>query len=334
MAVVAFAISTAESHAYEAFIANGTDSARIVPTINPANNRSSVSKRTNAGLYVNAAQWNAPVRKGRIYVNEGVTSHLVMPESIKLVDVSTENVVGNQCATNMVRLKPNFPVDSIGRSLAPALSNSQIGTVTVIGERHIAQFDVIYVLSPQSATSIYKIPYAELDNYVNPEVAMSESDMAKYCLAIYSSKRKFNNITSSKNGIKAVVNNIYSVGDYFFIDFSLTNKTKVKYEINEMRIFLTDKKEVKATNSQTIELAPSYSLNLAKEFKKDYRNVLVLQKLTFPEEKVLKIEISENQISGRVIELTIEYEDILHADGFSRSLLKSIPDVALPHIYQ
>lgn len=87
----------------------------------------------------------------------------------------------------------------------------------------------------------------------------------------------------------------------------------------------TDKKEVKATNSQTVELSPVYSLNLAKKFKKSYRNVLVLDKLTFPDEKVLRIEISENQISGRVITLTVEYDDILNADGFDSDILKNLP---------
>ena len=101
--------------------------------------------------------------------------------------------------------------------------------------------------------------------------------------------------------MKAIVNNIYSIGDYFFIDYSLQNSTKIAYDIAEVRVKLTDKKEVKATNSQTVELSPVYSLNLAKKFKKNYRNVLVLDKLTFPDEKVLRIEISENQISGRVI---------------------------------
>lgn len=309
------------------------DSLRVVPVTDPSVT-SSYTSRLNSSREFNARQWNYPTKKGRIFVNEEVTSHLVMPEEIKLVDISTEFIVGNQCADNMVRLKPVFPVDSMGQSKAPRISNKQIGTVTVIGERHIAQFDVMYVLSPSMATSIYKVPYEELDNYVNPEVAMSQSDMARYCWAIYSSGRKFNNISSKRNGIKAIVNNIYSVGDYFFIDFSLDNKTRVPYEINEMRVFLTDRREVKATNAQTLELQPAYSLNLSRSFRKDYRNVLVLQKLTFPEEKVLKLEISENQISGRVIELTIEYEDILNADGFSRKLLKKIPEVALPHIYQ
>ena len=61
----------------------------------------------------------------------------------------------------------------------------------------------------------------------------------------------------------------------------------------------------------------------AKKFQKNYRNVLVLPKLTFPDEKVLRLEISENQISGRVIVLTIEYEDILNADGFDSDILKN-----------
>jgi hypothetical protein len=51
---------------------------------------------------------------------------------------------------------------------------------------------------------------------------------------------------------------------------------------------------------------------------------MVIEKLTFPDEKVLKMEISENQISGRVVYLAIEYADILHADGFSEKMLKDL----------
>ena len=40
-------------------------------------------------------------------------------------------------------------------------------------------------------------------------------------------------------GMKAVINNIYSIGDYFFIDYSLQNKTKIPYDIEELRVKLT-----------------------------------------------------------------------------------------------
>ena len=46
------------------------------------------------------------LQKPVIYVNDQVTTHLIMPEGIKLVDISTDKLVGNQCADNIVRLKP------------------------------------------------------------------------------------------------------------------------------------------------------------------------------------------------------------------------------------
>lgn len=256
----------------------------------------------------------------KIYVNREVTTHIVMPENIKLVDISTTKIIGNQCADNIVRIKPYQENDSI-----PSTEYKEaelLGTLTLIGERHIAQYDILYTTSPNMAASIYQVAYSDTKSYINPEVSMPMSEMARYAWAVYGSKRKFNQVVSKAHGMKAVVNNIYSIGDFFFIDYSLQNKTKIAYDIEEIRVKLTDKKETKATNSQTIELTPVFSLNHAKKFKKDYRNVLVLPKLTFPDEKVFRLEISENQISGRVITLTIEYEDILHADGFDSDILK------------
>ena len=257
----------------------------------------------------------------RIYVNREVTTHIVMPENIKMVDISTTKSAGNQCTDNIVRIKPSCGSDSIPE--AGYRDNELLGTLTLIGERHIAQYDILYTQSPQMAASIFEVPYSHTQSYINPEVTMPMAEMARYAWAVYGSGRKYNQIVSRAHGMKAVVNNIYAVGDYFFIDYSLQNKTKIAYDIEELRVKLTDKKETKATNSQTIELSPVFSLNHVRKFKKSYRNVLVLPKLTFPDEKVLRLEISENQISGRVITLTIEYEDILHADGFDSDILKN-----------
>lgn len=268
--------------------------------------------------------------KEKILVNSGVTTHIVMPENIKLVDISTDRIMGNQCTDNIVRIKPSAPNDSVQ---ADYKENELLGTVTLIGERHIAQYDIVYTREPGSAASIFHVPYSDTESYVNPEVSMPMSEMARYTWAVYGSKRKYHQVVSNAHGMKATVNNIYSIGDYFFIDYSLRNRTKIPYDIEEVRVKLEDKKETKATNSQTIELTPMFSLNSAKKFKKDYRNVLVLPKLTFPEEKVLRIEISESQISGRTVTLTIEYEDILNADGFGADVLESKSGYPFHHYY-
>jgi hypothetical protein len=44
--------------------------------------------------------------------------------------------------------------------------------------------------------------------------------------------------------------------------------------------------------------------------------------MTFPNDKVLTIELSEKQISGRTLSLNIDYEDVLSADSFNHLMLK------------
>ena len=241
-----------------------------------------------------------------IYVNKNVTTHLIMPETIKLVDISTDHVVGNQVNDNIVRIKPDT-ILTAGETAA---------VVTVIGERHIAQYKLVYSVLPNIVHTRFTIPYCDTQEYQNPDVQMSVAEMSRYAIRMFNAKRTVTNIHSKKDKMKAWVNHICSAGDYFFIDFSLENKTKIPYDISEIRVKLEDKKQKKATNYQSIELTPEYMLNWNKHFKKRYRNVLVIKKLTFPEAKVLKIEISENQISGRTIELNINYDDVLKADCF------------------
>lgn len=92
---------------------------------------------------------------------------------------------------------------------------------------------------------------------------------------------------------------------------------KFSFDIDQIRFKIEDKKQTKATNFQSIEILPLMQVNKNLVFKKNYRNIFVFEKFTFPDEKVLTIEISEKQISGRTITLRIDYADILHADAFT-----------------
>ena len=249
-----------------------------------------------------------------ILVNKDVTTHIIMPENIKLVDISTDRIAGDQCADNMLRLKPL--TDSISMQIPPE-EGDFMGAVTLIGERHVAQYNLVYTNNPMRSNAMYKVKYSTTDNYYNPEIPMTEGEMANYAWAISNTGRKYHTIRSKAFGIDAQIYNIYSMGNYFFLDLVLQNNTKIQYDIAQMRITLSDKKEAKATNSQTLELTPAFVLNKDRSFKKNYRQVVVLPKLTYPEEKVLTIEITEDQISGRVISIPIQYEDILHADCFN-----------------
>ena len=171
--------------------------------------------------------------KEKIYVNSDITTHIIMPENIKMVDLSTTKIIGNQCADNIVRVKPFIESDSLPSGYR---EGELMGTLTLIGERHLAQYDVVYTATPSRAASIHRVPYSGMDSYINPEVSMPQSEMARYAWAVYGSGRNYNQVVSKAHGMKAVVNNIYSIGDYFFIDYSLQNKTKIPYDLSLIHI--------------------------------------------------------------------------------------------------
>lgn len=249
----------------------------------------------------------------QLTVNEQVTTVITSSEPIRFVDISTDMVVGDQPINNTIRLKPKEGVHADGEVLA---------IVTIVTERFRTQYALLYTTRLQEAVTDKQILQEEKIAYNNPAVSMSTEDMVKYARTIWGSTARIRNVSTKQHRMVMRLNNIYTVGEYFFIDFSIENKTNIRFDIDEMRIKLVDKKQSKATNSQMIELKPALVLDDSQTFKYGYRNVIVLKKMTFPNDKVLSIELSEKQISGRSIKLNIDYEDVLYADSFNSVLLK------------
>ena len=219
-------------------------------------------------------------------INENVTTVITASEPVRFVDISTDKAV-----------------------------------VTIVTERYRTQYALIYTSRMDEAVTEKTISLDERVPYNNPAVSMSTEDMTRYARQIWASPARFRNVSTKMHRMTIRLNNIYSVGEYFFIDFSVENRTNIRFDIDQLRVKLNDKKTSKATTVQTIELKPELVLDPTQSFRYGYRNVIVLKKMTFPNDKILTIELSEKQISGRTINLSIEYEDVLSADSFNRAIL-------------
>ncbi len=246
-------------------------------------------------------------------VNEQVTTVITASEPVRFVDISTDKVAGDQPIENIIRLKPKEAGHEDGEVLA---------IVTIVTERYRTQYALVYTTRMREAVTDKEILLQEQEAYHNPAVSMSTEEMTRLARRIWNSPAKIRNVATKAHRMVMRLNNIYSVGDYFFVDFSIENKTNIRFDIDEIRVKLTDKKQSKATNAQTIELSPALVLEQGKQFWHGYRNVIVVKKLTFPNAKLLTIEMTELQISGRNISLNIDYEDVLSADSFNTSLLE------------
>ena len=245
-------------------------------------------------------------------VNEQVTTVITATEPIRFVDISTDKVAGDQPISNTIRLKPKEAGHADGDVLA---------IVTIVTERYRVQYALIYTTRLQEAVTDKEVEMEEQQPFHNPAVSLSTEDMYRFARQIWTSPARYRDVSNRKHRMTMRLNNIYAVGEYFFIDFSVENRTDIRFDIDEIRVKLADKKVSKATNSQIIELKPEMMLEKTKSFLHGYRNVMVVRKMTFPNDKVLTIEMSEKQISGRTISVNIDYEDVLNADSFNRSLL-------------
>lgn len=249
----------------------------------------------------------------QLTVNENVSTIITASEPIRLVDISTDSVVGDRPLDNVIRLKPKTANHQDGEVM---------GIVTIITERYRVQYALVYTSRMEEAVTDKEVELVERNAFHNPEVSMSTVDMVSYAMKVWQSPAKYRSIFTSQNKMKMRLNNIYVVGEYFFIDFSVENNTNLPFDIDELRVKLQDKKQQKSTNVQTIELKPALVLDRSVRFRKGYRNIIVLKKITFPNDKVLSIELSEKQISGRTISMNLDYEDVLAADAFDTLLLR------------
>lgn len=237
-----------------------------------------------------------------IFVNKDVSTHFVSPERIDYVDISIADIAGDLPLSNTLRVKPT--------------KEGASGVLTITSERFMVQYLLMYTEDLSKVYSRYNIPYSDVKSYLNSESDMTQSQLHEYCYNMLLSKNNFFNVSSSKYGMRIRLNNIYSIDKYFFLDLSLFNQTNIQYDIENIRFMVEDKKKTKATTFQSIEISPILVSQQDKSFKKKYRNVFVFEKFTFPEEKVFVIELSEKQLSGRVVRLEVEYSDILNADQF------------------
>ena len=251
----------------------------------------------------------------QLTINENVTTVITASEPVRFVDISTDAVVGDQPINNTIRLKPKEGADVHA-------DGDILAIVTIVTERYRTHYALIYTTRLQEAVTDKQIQPHEKIPYHNPSVSMSTEDMTKYARKIWNSPARIRNVSTRQHRMTMRLNNIYSVGEYFFLDFSIENRTNIRFDIDEIRVKLNDKKMSKATNAQMVELTPAMMLDQSRSFKYGYRNVIVLKKMTFPNDKVLTIEISEKQISGRTICLDIDYEDVLYADSFNSCLIR------------
>ena len=257
-----------------------------------------------------------------IEITEGINLHIISPEPIQYVDLSTLKLTGDLPATNIARIKitdsPESNETEKIKKQTTFTSGQNIGIITVVGQSFIAQYKAIYRNSENlnTITNIHIQP-EDMQPIEFDKMVFSNLELRKFAMDIIQKKSEKNPIRKEKNlQLNIQLNNVYVMSDYIFLDITFKNNSNLSYDIEDLKFSIEDKKIYKATNNQSIEMTPIFQLNPQKHFRKNFRNIYVFKKFTFPNSKVMMIRLIEEQLSGRTIEMKINYSDILKADTF------------------
>jgi conjugative transposon TraN protein len=238
-----------------------------------------------------------------VYLPGNVSVHFVSPEPIRYVDISVKNIVGDLPVSNILRIKQR-----------DSLAGPHDAVVTITAEKFIAQYHVIFCPDDRDGTVQTEIPVLPIDTRPLDNTELSKPELETAALRLLAKKPDKHLEKAKAFGLTAQLYHIYTIGNYIFVDLGYRNKTRLRYDIDQLRFSIEDKKVTKASTVQSVAVTPLVTLQNIASFNKYYRNILVFKKLTFPGNKVFAIELSEKQLSGRLITLKVGYKDLLKAD--------------------
>ncbi|PWS32672.1 DUF4138 domain-containing protein [Pedobacter paludis] len=244
-------------------------------------------------------------------ISRNATLHFISPENISYVDISTPALKGDLPLSNILRLKISSD------SSSKLVNNADVGIVTVVGETFIAQYRIYFLPPWESAVHPVLVDISPTDcRPISAGVDIPIADLKKHAFSLLREHSSNFLREEEKYGVSMSLKQIYTLGDYIFFDLKLQNNTNLPFDIDALSFSIDDRKITKATNVQSVSLNPVWQLYAKDSFKKSYRNIYVLKKMTYPENKLLNISLKEKQISGRNLVLQIPYKDVLRADTF------------------
>jgi len=252
---------------------------------------------------------NLPSITNNLIVSDTKTSHLVCPDKVSYVQAGDYSLVQAEVVSelsNLVRIKATQPFEK------PT-------SLTVVCADHIYSFELTY---GNDAPITYPIESFQSQQAMTFSGKLMPDYLFKdLCDQVLEKRRhQFHKRKAKKDGIEVRLNSISLKNDALFFELQVTNKTNMAYDVESFNFWITDKKKAKATNVQEFQVFPQYQRNKVQRIPGEVtvREVVVMEKLTIPDQRILRIELGEKALgnTGRKLNFNLKNKDILKARKF------------------
>jgi conjugative transposon TraN protein len=249
---------------------------------------------------------NLPAITNNLKVSDTKTSHLVCPDKVSYVQAGDYSIVQAEIVpelSNLIRVKAVQPFEK------PT-------SLTVVCADHIYSFELTYGNDAPIAYPIESFQSQQAKTFsgkLMPDYLLK--DLCDHVLEKH--RHQFHKRKAKKDGIEVRLNSISLKNDALFFELQVTNKTNMAYDVESFNFWITDKKKAKATNVQEYQVFPQYLRNKVQRVPGDVtvREVFVMEKMTIPDQRILRIELGEKALgnTGRKLSFNLKNKDILKA---------------------
>ncbi len=234
------------------------------------------------------------------------TSHLVCPDKVNYVQAGDYSIIQAEVVpelSNLIRVKALQSFDK-QTSLTVVCADRIYSFVIEFGE----DAPITYPLESFESQKAMTFSGKMMPDHVLKDLCDQVLDKHK----VQFRKRK-----TEKDGIKIRLNSIHLKNDALFFELQITNKTNMAYDVESFNFWITDKKKTKATNVQEYQVFPQYQRHNVQRISGgvSVREVFVIEKMTIPDQRILKIELNEKALgnTGRKLTFSLKNKDILKA---------------------
>lgn len=230
------------------------------------------------------------------------TTSLIFPFSITSVDRGSKDLIAQKASgvENVLQVKA-------GRK---DFTETNLTVITADGILH--QFAVTYSESPTSQA--ITIAANDKPSLILVKDVINEQIVQTGARAALSQNASGKVRQQNKDQMVFTLQDIFVHDNILYYRINIRNKSSINYDIKSLKFFIKDKKKVKRTSSQEVEITPVFVGNIVERIKGYASNTIVyaVKKFTIPDGKVLHINLFEDN-GGRNLNLKIDNKDILKA---------------------
>ncbi len=232
------------------------------------------------------------------------TTNLVFPYAVKSVDKGSRDVlvqkaIGVENILQLKAAKQGFP-------------ETDLTVVTADGS--VYSYLLSYTDTPSSLSLVMT------NNIVVPKPLAvfakdaTNDEIQDNARLVSGKNRVIKKLKDESFGIKLDVKGLYIHKDVLYFQIELQNNSNINYDLQLLRFFIVDRKKVKRTASQEVDMTPLFIWGNAEQIPGNSTQTVVvaLPKFTIPDKKYLSMQLMEKD-GGRDLSLKISNKSLMRS---------------------